>query len=216
MRMSLWVLPAALASVMVLASGSVVQAQRPAVFISNVTSAITVPNNVNIGWAFTVNSPLSVTSLGVFDSGQDGLTNAYQVGIFSNVGGTLLAATTVLAGTADPLTNQFRYANLTTPLGLRPGQAYVIGMLDLAHSTDDQVENATGFFTDPNVNYVEPRALQNNAFRDPTVVQGALSPGLFGPNFQSVLALPEPGGAVLLLGLAGAIFLSRKRKVPAH
>ena len=67
------------------------------------------------GWAFanySVGSYMAITQLGVFDYGGDGLANSHTVGIWAP-DGTLLASATVLAGTAAPLVNGYRYTSIT-------------------------------------------------------------------------------------------------------
>src|SRR5438477_11587207 len=60
------------------------------------------------GWAFSTASAITVTSLGYWDFGSDGLATSHQVGIWDSAG-TLLMSGTVAAGTADSLSNGFRF-----------------------------------------------------------------------------------------------------------
>ncbi len=77
------------------------------------------------GWAFLNFSSISsgnymaVTQLGVFDNGGDGLANSHVIGIWS-ADGTLLASTTIPAGTVAPLVDGYRYMPITTVL-IPPG-----------------------------------------------------------------------------------------------
>ncbi len=77
------------------------------------------------GWSFfnssTSNSGnyMAVTQLGVFDQGGDGLANSHAVGIWA-VDGTLLASTTIPAGTVAPLVDGYRYMPIT-PVFISPG-----------------------------------------------------------------------------------------------
>src|SRR5262245_57120066 len=93
-----------------LAPGTAAKA-APAVTFDNLTSSsfLNVPDAATLGWRFTVNQPISITALGIFDSGQDGLAQSYSIGIW-NSGGTMIASGTVSSGTSNPLVNQFRYA----------------------------------------------------------------------------------------------------------
>jgi hypothetical protein len=77
-----------------------------------------------LGYAFTVSSPIRGTDLGVWDSGNDGFTDPHAVGIWTSTG-TLLAQTTITAGTPGKLTNGFRYLPIA-PFILAPG-TYTIG-----------------------------------------------------------------------------------------
>ncbi len=73
------------------------------------------------GWAFDNTSPSSpgnyvaITQLGVFDSLGDGLANAHAIGIWS-ANGTLLASTTIPAGTAASLVDGYRYMPISPVL----------------------------------------------------------------------------------------------------
>src|SRR5437667_11273685 len=62
-----------------------------------------------VGWAFHVNSTITVTNLGVFDAQGDGLNGAHNVGIWT-AGGTLLGSNVVPGGTGGFLDAGFRYA----------------------------------------------------------------------------------------------------------
>src|SRR5262245_15720714 len=68
-------------------------------------------NDTMAGWRFSTNSPVTVTGLGFWDQGGNGLVASHQVGIWTD-GGTLVASGTVAAGTADPLDNGFRVATI--------------------------------------------------------------------------------------------------------
>ena len=74
-----------------------------------------------LGMDFTVNSPVSVTQLGAFDSGGDGFSGTIQVGIFDVNGDPLTAlVSTTLTGTAQPLVGASRFRTIT-PYLLGPG-----------------------------------------------------------------------------------------------
>ena len=81
-------------------------------------------------------SDLLVTSLGFYDGPNtsvanaasafgDGLLEDHQVGIY-NSSGTLLATTTIPAGTSAALVGEFRYLTLSEPITLLAGQSYTI------------------------------------------------------------------------------------------
>jgi hypothetical protein len=97
---------------------------------------------------FTVNSPIRITKLGIFDDGADGLTNAMPVGIYNTstqtlvpgLSGTVPAGTSapILGGTATYVNSQsyanaagrsagFRYVTLTTPIDLPAGTYSMVG-----------------------------------------------------------------------------------------
>jgi len=90
--------------------------------------------NGAVGAQITVGaSDLSVTSLGFGDFGQDGFVVAHTVELWTT-GGTSLGSVTLSAGTGDPLTDEWRFATLGTPITLSAGTTYVIGA---STNTDD-------------------------------------------------------------------------------
>ncbi len=75
------------------------------------------------GWSFSTTG-LTVTALGYFDDGQDGLLDAHDVGIFAS-DGTLLVSATVPQGVAGTLNADWRFVAIT-PFTLDAG-SYVMG-----------------------------------------------------------------------------------------
>ena len=63
-------------------------------------------NTLTIGWQFNVVSTTTVTGVGWFDQGLDGLQQQHEVGIWDSAG-TLLASASVQPGTTDPLDGFF-------------------------------------------------------------------------------------------------------------
>ena len=72
---------------------------------------------------FTVNSPITVTQLGAYDSNQDGLLATIQVAIVK-ADGTVVAGPISMSGTADPLVGMFRMS-IISPVLLPPGQYFI-------------------------------------------------------------------------------------------
>lgn len=202
-------------SILGLALSCAVQAVPVVTLNELVGDATSVANFVH-GWQFTTNSDISVTALGFFDDGQNGLVDAHDVGIFS-AAGTLLASATVPSGGAAPLVNQFRYVAIA-PLLLTSGQTFRIGAVYNSNA-DPLVVNATGLAVDPAITKSPLRfAISSATLADPT--GSFLGNGSFGPNFDFVLAAtgaPEINGlssvalgfTCLLLALA-----ERQRKAP--
>lgn len=169
----------------------------------------------SIGWEFTLNGPVSVTSLGYWDEGANGLVNAHDVALWTSTG-VLLAQTTVT--NASPITvastsglGAWKFQTLAIPLDLLPGR-YVIGGFYPASSPDFFRFNGTNVSTDPLVTY------QN--IRDSVSTPGLVFPGAlagtgayFGPDFQfTPSAVPEPASITLTaLGLA-ALARARRRR----
>ncbi|HEY1128874.1 MAG TPA: DUF4082 domain-containing protein [Roseateles sp.] len=189
----------------------------PAISISNISGPTLGNGPFTLGWSFTVNSDITVTALGVFDADQDGLAERHAVGLWSS-GGTLLASTIIGAGTADPLTAQFRYSGITA-LTLTAGETYTIGavwnsLLDgLVYPGD-----ATDFSTPADISFVETRFVEGGALADPTSNAGGTLPAYFGPNFlfDAAGTVPEPA-SLLLAGLAiAALLASQARRRSAN
>ncbi|KPK47500.1 MAG: hypothetical protein AMK72_08365 [Planctomycetes bacterium SM23_25] len=82
-------------------------------------------SDATVGWSFSVNSVVEVSSLGFFDSGLDGLREPHLVGIWDE-NQQLLASAEVRAGEHDPLVGKYR-CGLIEPIVLSPGELYVIG-----------------------------------------------------------------------------------------
>jgi hypothetical protein len=191
---------------------------------AGVTPAITFDNSTGLGlsnapftlgWSFSTNKTVTVSSLGVFDSGLDGLNDSYQVGLFDS-GGNLLTSTTVESGTVDPLVNQFRYAS-TASVTLAAGGTYSIGALYL--TGDDGIVAAPGGFGDP-VNFgVNPAITFLDAgygFGNTLVApqNGGGGEGYFGPNFLAA-AVPELSTwAMMIIGFGGVALQIRRHAAP--
>jgi hypothetical protein len=159
--------------------------------------------NVDYGFEFTVNQSFTIGSLGVFDLGLDGLVESHLVGLFAT-SGTLLASTTVPAGTAAPLINQFRYSAIT-PLTLAAGLNYRIGVY-YPDGNEPLLDYASNLVVDPRLTIVGGR-WGRFGFHDPSADNTALHvPCIFGPN---MLIVPEP--ATISLLVLGALALSCRR-----
>jgi PEP-CTERM motif len=178
---------------------------------TSTTGAIVFTFSATVGWEFTLSDYIRVTSLGVFDSSQDGLVDSHDVGIWSSGGGPALVTGTVPSGTSGTLLDQFRYTSVSALLS--PG-SYVIGAFFPA-SGDAALGSAAGFSTAPDVayDYVHYGLYAGGgSLTMPNNVGGAQAPSIFGPNFQFEV-VPEPGALTLVgLGLAGLILVLVRRR----
>jgi len=68
---------------------------------------------------------LTVSALGFFDDGGDGLLSSHDVGIY-DLGQTLLGSVTIPAGTGATLANGTRWVTLSTPINLSANTNYVL------------------------------------------------------------------------------------------
>jgi hypothetical protein len=162
----------------------------------------------NIGWQFSVNTPVTVDGLGVFDVNNPGFAERHQVGLWDN-GGTLLAQTIVSDGSALVLSasnaGDWRFENIA-PIVLGPG-TYVVGAF-YSDSGDSVMANATLALA-PQISFLASRASTEAAFAMPGVY-GLVEPGVFAANVR-INAVPEPA-SMLLLGSGIATLVARRRR----
>jgi hypothetical protein len=194
---------------------------------------------LTLGWAFTPNQTIKVTSLGIWDEGGDGLKSpgADEVGLWKS-DGTLLAETLV-DNSATPQASsstdgRWLFADVA-PLLLQPGDTYILGVYYggplLCIRGSCGVINGDGFrynvnaSISPDLNFVEaryttysPPAGSSNpsdfhiAF--PDAGDSTVGASWFGPNilFETAPApVPEPSSLIVLgTGLATLVFLRRR------
>jgi hypothetical protein len=167
--------------------------------------------DANIGWSFRVDQTIKVTALGYYDVGADGLVGDHTVGIFELGTGSLLTWNVVSAGTVNPLTDGFRYVNVS-PMVLNPG-VYVI----VANNpqTDAFVALATDFSADSRITFgTGVYALGGSSLQPPTIADFQFNPSFFGPNMLLAAPVSEPGSLFLLgAGLFGIAGFVKFRKI---
>lgn len=182
-------------------------AQAQSLAIQSFTGGIVSSGNFFLGYRFTANADISVTSLGVLAT----ITQSHTAGLY-DIGGNQLALVTVQP--TDTIDGQWRFAPIT-PVPLTSGQDYVIA----SDSNSDLpfVFNPTSSALDPAITWVEDRFKSGAAAGFPAAVDGGATPGFFQVNFRfngaQQAAAPEPGVLALLgvgLGVAG---LARRRRV---
>ncbi|BBH39999.1 hypothetical protein myaer102_25430 [Microcystis viridis NIES-102] len=170
--------------------------------------------NMTVGWSFTANDNLSVTSLGLWDeTPADPLAQTHQVGLWSSTG-TLLGSATIQ--TNSPLTGSFRYAAIA-PVALTSGLTYFLGSEISNPFSDQYTSSASSIVTAPEITFLG--AARNNSaggFSFPSITTSVN--GRFGPNFQFQVvsaSVPEPTSTLGLLALGtlgAASTLKRKLK----
>jgi hypothetical protein len=165
------------------------------------------------GWQFSVNDPIEVTHLGLYDRFQDGFHMDHPIGLWDQQG-TLLADNVISAGAGDLLIENFRYVpvvDITTGDGivLSPGTTYTVGFYTEIFAQIDGMVVFDGFHTiHPAIDYVGfgvsdfTDGLQMPTGEDPTSHR-------WGPNLQFTI-VPAPAAA-WLLGL-GLIPARRRRR----
>jgi hypothetical protein len=190
-------------------------AQTPALTF---TTAPTSSGAFVIGWQFTTNVAVTVSSLGNFDNNNDGLVESHTVGIYNSVG-TLLVSAIVPAGTAGTLISGFRYTSIS-PFVLASGQSYTIAATNVNEIWSYGL-GATGVVVNPAIN-VPANSGVFNANGGATLAFPTTKPNqptgyqfITGPDFLiGAATVPEPGSVALLVGTGttGALFLLRRRK----
>jgi len=189
------------------------QGLTPAVDLSNSSTPLYGSANIDAlaGWEFTVNSPITLTALGLY-SGNLGLAPAPTSGMVElwNTSGTLLASANVLA--TDDLMSGFKYQEIPSSL-LAVGQKYIIAALIPAGS--GFAINTSGANFAPELNYVAPRFTWftyipplSNDFNAPVAVTG-----FYTASFEFA-TVPEPSTFVLAgLGLAALVIGLQRLKI---
>ncbi len=173
---------------------------------------------VTAGYEFTVGTdPITVTKLGFFDYGADGLSESHDVGIWEVGNSTALVTVTVtttssLEGPTIAGAGQFRFVELSSTVELSANTNYRIGAYFSSVHNDAWVQsNGTASQTVASeIAYSAPRYIYGSGLSYPDQV-GPRTVGYLGPNFQFV---PEPGTFSLLLsmGAVALVVLVRRRR----
>jgi len=195
-----------LAFALVLALVCVVALGADAAIVS-ATGTLSDSSPFTLGWSFLVNFSLTVSDLGVFDNGSDGLATSHAVGLWDS-SGTLLDSVVVPSSTGGTLISGFRYAPLGSLLVLDAGSEYTIGA----------ISNQADFFLFDATVVADPRITITGGFDSLPTVSGVLMfptsnrPLGVGANFIfDSVPVPEPATLFLLAAglIAGAAFRKR-------
>lgn len=172
---------------------SLAPAATTALIMGGTGSPLPNPGYVN-GYLFSViESYISVTALGFYDFGGDGLLSSHQVGLW-DANGVLLGSVEIPAGTGAYLENDFRWVNLPTPIFIPTGYFTVAG-------TDGDDPIATDYTREmaPGITYVDGVWVESGTLTYPT---GSQPTAGLGGNFKYD-NVPEPStwALVVLCGL---------------
>lgn len=171
-----------------------------------------------VGLEFTVNSPITVTALGFYDSGSPGSITGPLTADLMTLGGTVLASQT-FSNASGTLVNGGYLFNSITPVSLAAGNYFLMGYgptsYDWEHNSHEG-GNPDTFTGGGLVSFVQavwgggsdvPGTVPTNTF-------GPTAPDFFSSaNMEFSAAVPEPSTwAMLLLGFAGIGYMAYRRK----
>jgi hypothetical protein len=176
-----------------------------------------------LGLDFNVNTPIQVTALGVFDSGQNGLAFATPVYIYDRTTQTSVVALVIPAGTATTLIGGSRFVNLVTPFLLNAGfQGSVVedpNTTDGNFNTNGGPSNSTLNTGGGAISFVGlGRVSDNGPGTYPNRSDNGPANRYYAATFQftnaAAVTTPEPGALALVagLGIAGTGLTLRRRR----
>ena len=171
------------------------------------------PGNYNyaegwsLGFKFSPESDICVTSLGYYDYFPDGISDSHPAGIYDSSGSLLLLAT---ISSASYLEDSFRYEDVTSTL-LTSGEEYYC--MVLTSNADAYTWNPSGFLVSQSIDFLGTAVYSHHAthLTFPDKVYPEVN-GFFGANFKFT-SVPGPASILLLgSGLIGVAGIKRKFK----
>ncbi|MGO9586981.1 MAG: DUF4082 domain-containing protein [Limisphaerales bacterium] len=144
-------------------------------FGSSITPAVT------SGYAFSFNQDVLISAVGIFDSGDNGLTTTNQLGIWTD-SGSLLASKLFDSTVSPVLDSHFRWLSLDTPLLLSANTAYRVG----TYGTEPGLQGAVGPASlSSNVTFIAEVGSSSGSFTFPqSSTQRTSGAAYIGPNLR--------------------------------
>jgi hypothetical protein len=163
------------------------------------------------GWAFNVDSPVTIDGIGFWDEGGDGLETTVQAGLWTSTG-TLLASATITDGSTPvasaSLSGRWLFESVAVQT-LAVG-SYVVG--GTFFSTVPLAQVDATFVTNPDISGVAGRRHDgaDTGFAAPLDV---FTSAIFGPTLRTVESVPEPAPLGLMaLAAAGVVATASRRR----
>lgn len=172
-----------------------------------------------LGMDFDVLSPITVTQLGAFDSGQNGFAQPVQVGIFDRSSGVLQGVSAVLSGTSNTLVGKQRFADIAD-FNLGVGNYSIVAV---GFGSNEQNGNTHGAGTGgPTIDtggglisFVGKsryNAAANTTLSLPSIEDFGPSNRYDAGTFQFTAVVPEPGAYGLALAGMGVVAVAMQRR----
>jgi hypothetical protein len=167
----------------------------------------------SLGWTFSVNAPIVVDGLGLWDEGSDGMNESHDVALFDSTS-ALLASTTISSASthiASSAVGGRWLFQAIAPTMLAPG-TYLIDAFYFINSPDLFRSNAASS-TIPQITFLGNNSAASDEVGPGSSTFAPFNDAYFGPTFSAVPAtVPEPSTIFLLVtGLAGVSAKFRRR-----
>ena len=183
------------------------------VFAVNPTGSWVTGGGITIGTPFQVGpSPITISSLGYYDQGGDGLASAHMVGIYS-LGQDLLRSVIIPSGTAATRWHDgTRWMNLDAPIDLAAGTGYMLAFTTPSSGDRVNMDSVNQVTIDSHFALVGTEYFYANGpgLAYPTTASG-YGKFAFGGNMSTI---PEPQTwvmcGVVLCGVAGYVIRRRR------
>lgn len=200
---------------------SYAKADTPALAVNGDPSTKPLSFEGTKGWGFArtgypSTNTIYITALGVFDQDNDGLANAHQVGLWRD-DGSLLASTTVAAGTTSTLVEGYRFVPIP-PMAIPGGfHFFIVAAQYSGGDMDDYIPGvgntrAPIVLSPPAGKYGLGANLPFPYYQTSPSGEGSYGPVYWQANFQFSYNIPEPA-SWQFVGTGLLLLLLRRRSI---